>query len=240
MRTFSDKNHIYIGTKAGTDIMKEIKNAKKSVKIVSPYLSPAYIQELVNLNKQGKDITLITSDNIIGRESPYSDFKVSDLVKTKRTHDKTADKKRKLLTKLSLITTLISFFLGSLSIIFVYILYPAIILFILGLVILLSSYLDDTYKINFEPIFRIKVFDSKSGKNQQSTQLIHSKIFVIDENQAFLGSVNFTYSGFNTHYETAIKINDQKAVSNISQEVENLYNSNELRAKPVEEWLNSE
>jgi len=33
-------------------------------KIVSPYLSPDYIKELINLNNRGIKITLITCDDI--------------------------------------------------------------------------------------------------------------------------------------------------------------------------------
>ncbi|MDO8459875.1 MAG: phospholipase D family protein [Nanoarchaeota archaeon] len=86
-------------------------------------------------------------------------------------------------------------------------------------------------------MFRIKVFDSKSGKRPYSTELIHSKIYVIDEEVAFVGSANFTYSGFKTHYETMIKIKDKKAVHDISKEIEDLYNSKELRVKEIKEWL---
>ena len=59
---------------------------------------------------------------------------------------------------------------------------------------------------------------------------------IIDEKTAFLGSANFTYSGFNTHYETLIEISDQKAVSDITQEVEQLYNSTELSSKSIDDW----
>ena len=71
MKTVSNKDIIYIGRQAGDEIIKEIRKAKKSVKIVSPYLSEFYIRELIDLSNQKKDITLITSDNIIGN-SNYS------------------------------------------------------------------------------------------------------------------------------------------------------------------------
>ena len=61
------------------------------------------------------------------------------------------------------------------------------------------------------------------------------KIFVIDEEIANLGSANFTYSGFKTHYETVIKVFDKNATIDISKEVEALYNSNDLRTKEFEE-----
>ena len=81
MDTFSSKNHIYIGREAGKEIHQAIKNAKKSVKIVSPYLSPDYLKDLVSLHKKGVKITLITCDKI--EASSYSDFKVSDLINKK-------------------------------------------------------------------------------------------------------------------------------------------------------------
>jgi len=93
------------------------------------------------------------------------------------------------------------------------------------------------YSIKLHPIFKIKVFDSASGKRPGSTELIHSKIFVIDEEVAFLGSVNYTYAGFKTHYETTIKVEDKNAVREISEEVDKLYNSGDLRGKSVEEWM---
>ena len=46
MITSSNRNHIYIGREAGKEIHEKIKNAKKSVKVVSPYLSPDYIKDL--------------------------------------------------------------------------------------------------------------------------------------------------------------------------------------------------
>jgi len=42
----------------------------------------------------------------------------------------------------------------------------------------------------------------------------------------FLGSLNFTYSGFKPTMKTLIKIEDINAVNDISKEVESLYESN--------------
>ena len=51
MKTISNKNQISLGRGYGIEILNAVKNAKKSVKIVSPYLSSSYLDELVNLNK---------------------------------------------------------------------------------------------------------------------------------------------------------------------------------------------
>ena len=235
MITFSSKSQIYIGKEAGKEIINKIKNAKRSVKVVSPYLSPDYIKELIKLHKEGKEITLVTADNIC-EESSYSDFKISDLLTKEKDYNPNSEESKKELFNISLCALGISFIFLLGAFFFSIALIIAGILAIIGTGLFLYSLTSqkDSYKLT--PIFRIKVFDSKSGEKPHSTELIHSKIFVIDEEIAFLGSVNFTYSGFKTHYETAIKVEDKKAVRDISKEVERLYNSNDLKVKDVWEW----
>ena len=237
MQTTSTKDQIYIGKEAGKEIHEKIRNAKKSVKIVSPYLSADYLKDLVHLHKKDVKIALITCDKI--EDSAYSDFKTQDLIKTEKIYDEKSGKLKNFLFK----SFILLFILSIISIIPYIAGFQAFWLLILAFIILsisiisfVSSKLILDYSIKYEPIFRIKVFDSHSGKNPRSTELIHSKIFVIDEEIAFLGSVNFTYSGFKTHYETTIKVEDKSTVRSISEEVERLYSSKELRAKSVEEW----
>ncbi|MCX6741739.1 MAG: phospholipase D-like domain-containing protein [Candidatus Pacearchaeota archaeon] len=234
MITNSNKDQIYIGRQAGKEIHETIKNAKKSVKIVSPYLSANYIKDLITLHKKGVKVTLITCDKI--ESNSYSDFSVSDLIKTEKVYDEKKEKLKKNISKISIFL----FGVSLISLIFSFTnLIPGFIstlLLSISVLTLLSYFLISPYSHKSEPIFRIKVFDSHSGKNPGSTELIHSKIFIIDEEIAFLGSVNLTYSGFKTHYETAIKVEDKSAVSTISQEVERLYSSKDLKAKSVEEW----
>ena len=234
MRTFSNKDYIYIGRGAGKEIHEKIRNAKKSVKIVSPYLSPDYIKDLISLHKKEVKVTLITCDKI--ESNSYSDFQISDLIKKEQIYDEKARKLKKFLFKSFIWLFITSLLFAILAFVFFMLIIIAGILVLASIISLLSSVLISDYSFKYEPIFRIKVFDSYSGKSPRSTELVHSKIFVIDEEIAFLGSANFTYSGFKTHYETTIKVEDKTAVSDISQEVEKLYSSSDLRAKPVEEW----
>jgi phosphatidylserine/phosphatidylglycerophosphate/cardiolipin synthase-like enzyme len=235
VRTFSNNDSIYIGRNSGTEILNKIKTAKKSVKIVSPYLSASYIKELVHQHKNGIDITLITCDKI-SDEARFSDFRRSDLIKEVRTDNKKGKKTRKLLLKISLYMLMSLIPSTILGLLFIQILILAVIILGILMITFILYFVTRDYSITYKPIFRIKVFDSASGLRPGSTELIHSKIFVIDNEVAFLGSANFTYSGFKTHYETVIKIEDSNAVNAISQEVESLYTSPVLRAKPVEEW----
>lgn len=236
MNTHSSNDDIYIGRHAGEDILNEIKNAKKSVKIVSPYLTGSFVQEIINLHNKGIQITLITADNITEEKNSYSNFNNMNLVKTEKIVDEKLEKVRKngiYYSKIAFALSIVSFALFFVFQVFIIL---TALLFLAGIIIYIYFSMIETSKIIYAPLFRIKVFDSKSGDKPYSTQLIHSKIFVIDDKVCFLGSANFTYSGFKTHYETVICINDVKAVRDISHEVEMLYNSNELRSKPVEEW----
>jgi len=81
---------IYIGRRAGTELINDIHNAKEEIKIVSPYLSPSYTKELVRLQKKGVDITLITFDKIKEGEN----FAVTDIIKQKKIINKKAEKTR--------------------------------------------------------------------------------------------------------------------------------------------------
>jgi phosphatidylserine/phosphatidylglycerophosphate/cardiolipin synthase-like enzyme len=234
MRTRSNNDYIYIGKEAGKEILSRIKSAKQSVKVVSPYLSPDYIKELIKLHKECRQVTLITCDKI--GENAYSDFKASDLINKREIYNPSAEKTRKRGLGLTAIVFMVMLMLALWSVVFPALWWLSGLLFILSLIMFFAYYFVSPCKIEYYPIFRIKVFDSTSGEKRWSTELIHSKIFVIDDETAFLGSVNFTYSGFKTHYETAIRVEDKSAVAAISEEVERLYDSKDLRAKSVEEW----
>ena len=245
METFSNHNEIALGRGYGLEILKAIKNAEKSVKIVSPYLSASYLDELVKLSNKGVKITLITSDNLTEGQNTFSSFKDSDIIKQEKIQNPNvknpnAKRQKQKLQSLSLICFLISITTFVFSAFLNLLIYPAIILAFIGAIALAYSYFFENYSYKYHykyySIFRLKVFDSASGPNPQSTNLIHSKIFIIDEKTAYLGSANFTYSGFKIHYETVIKIKDPKAISDISQEVEDLFISTDLKAKSIDYW----
>src|SRR5690554_5195576 len=55
---------IYIGKGAGKKLLNDMRNARESVKIVSPYLSPFLISELISFRERNLRVELITTDNI--------------------------------------------------------------------------------------------------------------------------------------------------------------------------------
>ena len=236
MKTTSSKDTIYIGRNSGQYILEEIRTAKNSVKIVSPYLSASYLEELIALHRKGVSITLITCDKIVDGGS-YSSFTSSDLVVRSEQVDPFFVRVRKKGMFFSSIFLFVILVFLLQSFFFSFLFYPSVILFFLGFVSLVYFYFRATSIVTLDTLFRIKVFDSASGEKPWSTELIHSKLYVIDDRVAFVGSANFTYSGFVKHYDTVVNVEDLKAVQSISQEIEVLFDSKELRAKEIEEWM---
>ncbi len=232
METYSKESIIKLGRGKGNEILTEIKNARKEVKIVSPYLSPDYIKELINLHNKGVYVTLITCDNL--ETNSWSDFKPSDIVRKEKIEDAKLKNLKKSLYLISIILFLFSIFSFSTIFFMPNLMFIPIVILFISLVLCATGFIIIDHKYEYHPIFRLKVFDSKSGENPQSTNLIHSKIFLIDNKILFLGSANFTYSAFKTHYETVIKILDKKAIEDVSKEVENIFNSKELKEKSWE------
>ena len=60
---YADRTNIYLGKNAGERVKKSILNAKKSVKIISPFLSPEFIDLLKAKANQGVEVILITGDD---------------------------------------------------------------------------------------------------------------------------------------------------------------------------------
>ena len=84
MITHSSNDDIYIGRGAGKRLKEELDKAQKKIKIVSPYLTPSYVEELISLSNRGVEVTLITSNYVEQGDGNYSFFTHKDLIKQKR------------------------------------------------------------------------------------------------------------------------------------------------------------
>jgi phosphatidylserine/phosphatidylglycerophosphate/cardiolipin synthase-like enzyme len=221
---------IYIGKSAGAKLLQDIRNAKRNVKIVSPYLSPSLIKELIFLHTKGINISLITSDEI---EDFYGyDKNINKLIVQKRHVDEKAKQSRDHLISLS--GTLLFVIIG-LAIILV----PLIFLlkewkFAYGfiLVVLLFFIRDFVvrqiknkriYHYTYKQLFPFKVFISPNNGNSFNKTFIHSKIYVIDDEIAYMGSLNFTGKGIKDNHETRIRTADPNAVAKIVEEVNDIF-----------------
>lgn len=234
---------IYIGKGAGKKLLSDIYNAKKSIKVVSPYLSPFLIKELINLRKRNIEVELITTDTI---EDFYGSYEknIHELIIQNKTTDNEAIKIRerwKEILKILLYTTIGFFIVIVVLAYFLMDMKVAFGLIPLGVLFLMYKLLDRKvknkriYNYRYSQIFPFKVYMSPDSTDESDT-FIHGKIYLIDDEIAYLGSLNFTTSGTKHNYETRIRTTDANAIKEINKEVFRLMNHSCLPEKDIQLW----
>lgn len=231
MITHSTSDDIYIGRGAGKRLKEDLDRATRSVKIVSPYLTPSYVEDLLKLANKGVSITLITSNDVEKGDGNYSSLTHTDLIKQKRHTDEKEKELRKKGMKYSLFGGAIPLLLFFLN----YYIYAIVTLAIVGFVFY-EFYKKKIYSYSYFSPIKLKVVPDEYHDRKNGKYLIHSKVYVIDDRIAYLGSVNYTHKAFKYNYETITKVTSQKAVEDISKEVDRLFLDKETFEKDIEEW----
>lgn len=242
---------VYIGTGAGTMLNKSIDKAKKSIWIVSPYLSPSLIEKLLAKQNEGVEVRLITScDSMKHANSLVEDVLIERPVKKttlkpmleptpKRQTSRHPQPLAKAVGYLAIAALLAG---GALAFWGQYVWAG---LALLGAVTFawgkerLGKKNVETNTNNRppsqpqEPSYKVAAYKPTPQlpfkmfrKNDKKKDYIHSKMYVIDDEEAFLGSLNFTYDGTKNNHETRIKLTEPAVVAKIKQEIESLYHSN--------------
>lgn len=236
---------IYIGKSAGNKLIQDIRGAKNNVKIVSPYLSPLLIRGLISLRKKGIDVQLITTDEI---EDFYGENKnINQLIIQKRHVDEKAMQSRESMASLAGILLFVMIGSGVVLLPMVFLMQePKFAFGFIGIVLLffLRNYLltevknKKIYHYTYRQLFPFKVFISPNSTHGSSVNhtFVHSKIYVIDDEIAYLGSMNFTAKGTKENHETRIRTTDPAAVRKIAEEVERLFESSELAERDIQYW----
>lgn len=234
---------IYIGKSAGAKLLQDIRNAKRNIKIVSPYLSPSLIKELIFLHNKGINISLITSDEI---EDFYGyDKNITKLIVQKRHTDEKAKQSRDSLISLSgtLLFAIIGLALVLVPLIFLlkewklaYGFILVIVLFFVRDFIVRQIKNKRIYHYTYKQLFPFKVFISPNNGNSFNKTFIHSKIYVIDDEIAYMGSLNFTAKGIKDNHETRIRTTDPNAVAGIVDEVNQIFFNSNLAERDLQFW----
>lgn len=235
---------IYIGKSAGTKLIQDIRNAKKNVKIVSPYLSPNLIKELIFLHNKGIEISLITTDEI---EDFYGHEKnINKLIIQEQQVDENAKQSYDSLKNLSAILLFIIISLAVALIPLIFLLeqpkfafgfIAVVLLFLIRNYIVSELKKKKIYHYTYKQLFPFRVFVSPGqGSGSINKTFIHSKIYIIDDEIAYMGSLNFTAKGVKENYETRIRTADPNAVHKIAEEVDRLLSNSELAERDVQYW----
>ena len=236
---------LFIGKGAGKKMLTEIGEAKKSVKIISPFLSASLIWELIVLKRKGIDVELVTTDAIIDNtEHSIGTFK--HLISQKKVYDKKAEKLKNFLVAVDKITWLffVIFLLGAIFLkvqphpYFKFAIAGTILSFCLGISLKLKLGKLKVFDYHYEPIFPLKLLIAPENADFPIKTYIHSKVYIIDDEVMYWGSLNFTAMGTQDNYETRIRTVDTAAISKMLEEFDYLMKSSKLPTRNMNYWGN--
>ncbi len=233
---------IYLGQDAGKKVFNDIKNAKKTLKIVSPYLSTPYVNELVSLHNKSVDIQLITTDKIKDKNLHLNILRKL-IIQHRIVNEESEKTRNKWIDWCSFLLfgiigyvvafALIVYFYWSIKLFYGII--PLIIAILIRKLYQEKIVQKRIYYYKYEPLFPFKVLISPNNKNSEEL-FVHSKFYIIDDQIAYLGSLNFTESGMKYNYETIIKISDKESVDKIIKEFNYLFSNSTFPSHHINEF----
>lgn len=235
---------IYIGKGAGAKLLRDITNANKSVKVVSPYLSPALVKELIYLYSKGIDVLLITSDNI---EDYYGTYEknIYKLIRQEQIVDKEAESVRNRwidsskyllfsIIGIAMFLLFSAYFYREIKLLYGII--PIVILIFIRELFRSKIKTKQIYRYKYHQLFPFKVYVSPEHVDTYKNIFIHGKIYIIDDEIAYMGSLNFTASGTKENYETRIRTTDPEAMKMIVKEFDDLFFYSGLPERDIQYW----
>lgn len=163
----------------GQYVLPSIRGATKSLDIISPYLTSEYAQLLVTKAGQGVVVRLITSDAPDNRRHQQA----LRMLGQKSVYNLSPRAWRYLI--LALFVGIVGAFAIS------YVGLALVVIAVAAIVVTLAKNLTHR-QANSIPL-SVKVLSIR--------QLVHIKLYVVDQHIAFVGSANLTYSGMNRNIE---------------------------------------
>lgn len=234
---------LFIGKGAGKKVLSEIESAKKSVKIISPYLSASLIFKLLRLYKKGIDVQLVTTDAIMENTEHYA-ATFRHLISENKIIDKKAKAIRFVLFIISILI-----WLGALALIakaltednkestdFLFLIGGIALTLILGIGLQFKIAKLKTFKYHYRSAFPLKFLIAPENANFPIKTFIHSKVYIIDEEIMYWGSLNFTAMGLQDNYETRVRTTDTTTIKKMSKEFDTLMNSKKLPERHLSVW----
>lgn len=229
---------LYIGTGAGKKLLEEIARAESSVKIVSPYVSAELIDHLIGLYKAGVSVELITCQNDL-----YSDILRKLVHQLVHIHPKAARLRQRLKVAVWLLYIALAIFAFST---FQFLVGGEWIAFYGGSAVFLSAgillfaihWWKSKIKVKsytYKALFPVRILSTRNEFGRRTTYL-HSKIYIIDDKIAYLGSLNFTRGGTESNHETRIRIMDSATIAKINEEFEYLWGDSAFTELDIAEW----
>lgn len=229
--------NLYIGTGAGSPLLTAVEDAKVSIKICSPYISPSLLSLLLDKEDDNVQVQCITQK--VGKNWA-DEFGLKDtctrLLKSHLHIDKEQEKLKERVLKqahkskvigicflgCSFVYWLLHIFFGGLTV-------PEsmeesfwIFVSNFSVLIILSIYFfrKEKQQVRYAQTINIWEYRYSFTKDfcilrQNCPKFPHLKLVIVDEKVAYLGSLNFTHSGIESHIESCIDIKNEANVKSL-------------------------
>lgn len=238
---------IYIGKQSGKMILDDIRKAKKSVRVMSPYLSAGLVDMLLDRFTKGVHVELVTSGYM--EDHTHAEKNCYRIIKQHKHVDEQLKNRKQFLqwTGIILMAVFVLLAVAKLERLFspsaegsdfIEFGFFASIVF-LGQLIRKYALGIRFWQYSYSSLFPVKIFSSyfsRSNTNRSKDFNLHSKLYIIDDCIAYLGSVNFTRSGCLFNHETRIRITDLRAIRQLRQEFSELLWNEEYNHTSIDEW----
>jgi phosphatidylserine/phosphatidylglycerophosphate/cardiolipin synthase-like enzyme len=226
----------YLGQNAGTELLQDLQRARRSIVVVSPYTSPEFLERLSERQAAGVHVTLVTTTEAGRNVGPAL------VEQIRHTDDRAVERRtngmRAAITIMAVMGATALWFAGQQQ------------WMAMGAAILAVAAAGFGYKRAEEmrvfsysyryPYSTVRVFESPYGRGRPAQNprrvTVHSKAYVIDEQVAYLGSLNFTSSGMTHNYESCVRFTEPAAVHRILAMVDSLCTSGWWETRDAAAW----
>ncbi|MBN4061485.1 hypothetical protein JYT58_01100 [bacterium AH-315-G11] len=214
---------LYMGVNAGGHVKKSIRAAKKSIRIMSPFLTyqdskgKKFIKSLMDKVSDGIEVSIITTEGFAQSRNKSHQWKkesqiLREAVRQRRESIPGAKEKRFTGIRYTVISSILLIISVAYGAYFINVDFLFGLLGLLGTIAIFKKYQGmQTFSYSYEFTFPILI-------NIEKNWYPHAKVYLIDEKIAYIGSLNYTLSGFETNYETCFEIKDKKAITKLYEE----------------------
>lgn len=238
---------IYIGQGSGKMILDDMLKAKRSIRVMSPYLSAKLVDILLDRFNRGVHIELVTSNEV--EDHAHADKNSYRIIQQHKHVDQRLKSRKQFLYGAGIVLMSISGVLAvtnlpdlfsptvQISDVLAFACFSGMLL--IGQWMRNSAKGIRFWKYSYSSLFPVKIFGSYFTRKHPVRSKdfnLHSKLYIIDDCIAYLGSVNFTRSGCLFNHETRIRITDPEAIRKLRQEFSELLWNEEYLHTSVEEW----
>lgn len=229
---------VFVGTSAGSPVYHEIREAKRSVRLISPYLGDHLVDVLLGCQDRGVAVSAIVS-NDLGNARDLARLLVV------QTAELDADRHR-----LSRYGSLFGGFALALAVGLVVwatagrslaVIGAALLLGLFSVLVVLYFRQLAVYVYGYGyRLGGLRVVPSPRcypyAAKEAAPPFVHAKLYVIDDRVAYLGSANFTTSGLFDNLEAMVRLTSPEAVAELGRYIDELRSNGHLPAYPPEVW----